>query len=206
MKRFWKYQQSGFSLLRWCCALLDACAQVLFLFLPTFNNILSLHFLMFHKDALSSASCSSSSSLHSLSQSCADIEMTRGGVRPATWRLLCSPSLPSLPPLPPSPQLLTTSGYTCFVEFRFQTERCLLCSISLQDQYHKQVHTVSLWPCGRRGEPLTAYYTDTPFKTSPAPASCRWASSPPHPRQPTCTPLSPREQINLWRVCSSAGH
>lgn len=96
----------------------------------------------------------------------ADLEMTGDGVRPAT----CHPLCPPLPPLPSSPQLLTTSGYTCSGEFRFQTERCLalvFCRTSIKSR-----HILSLsGPVVREGEPLTACEAHTPLKTSPAPAS-----------------------------------
>lgn len=108
--------------------------------------------------------------------SCADLEMTRDGVRPATWRPLCPP----LPPLPSSPQLLTTSGYTCSGEFRFQTERCLalvFCRTSI-----KSKHMLSLsGPVVREGEPPTARYTHTPLKPHPLLLPPPEPSSPPHP-------------------------
>lgn len=89
--------------------------------------------------------------------------MTRDGVRPATWRPLCSPSsLPLLLLTSSSPQLLTTSGYTCSGEFRFQTERCLalfFCRTSIISRHIQ--YTVCQWPCGQGGEPLTACCTHT---------------------------------------------
>lgn len=99
------------------------------------------------------------------------------------------------PPLPH--QLLTTSGYTCSVEFRFQTECCLalvFCRISLRSG-----RMLSLGgPVVREGEALTACVNLDTFQTSPAPAS-----SPPHGlflltlflTAVMHTPLSEREQI-----------
>jgi len=134
--------------------------------------------------------------------SCADVEMTRDGVRPATWPLCV---LPPSPPLPSSPQLLTTSGYTCSGEFRFQTERCLalvFCRTSIKSR-----HMLSLsGPVVREGELLTACYTHTPFKPHPLLLPPPEPSSPPHPWQPPCTALSPWEQIKEWKVPSSASH
>lgn len=89
-----------------------------------------------------------------------------------------TPSVSSLPPLPSSPQLLTTSGYTCSAEFRFQTERCLAL-VFLQDQYQKQAYAVSQWSCGqRRGAPNGLSRSHT-LQTSPAPASSPLPGLPP---------------------------
>lgn len=107
--------------------------------------------------------------------------MTRYVVRAASWRPLCLP----LPPLPSSPQLLTTSGYTCSVEFRFQTERCItlvFCRTSI-----KSKHTLSLGgPVVREGEAPTACCTRTPLKPHPLLLPPTEPSSPPHRRQLTC--------------------
>lgn len=113
------------------------------------------------------------------------------------------PSVSSLPSLPCSPQLLTTSGYTCFTEFRFQTERCLalvFCRASIKSR-----HVLSLsGPVVRDGEPLTACRAHTPFKP-------HQLLLPPHPlaflsSQPQHTHLSPLEQIKEWKVPSMTGH
>lgn len=67
---------------------------------------------------------------------------------------------------PCSPQLLTTSGYTCSGEFRFQTERCFalaFCRTSIKSR-----HILSLGgPVVREGEPLTACCFHTPLKPPP---------------------------------------
>lgn len=100
----------------------------------------------------------------------ANAAMTRDGVRPATWRPVCLP-------LPFSPLLLTTSGYTCSGEFRFQTERCLslvFCRTSITSK-----HILSFsGPVVREGEPLTACYIHT---LSNLTRSCFLPPNLPHP-------------------------
>lgn len=79
--------------------------------------------------------------------------------------------------LPSSPQLLTTSGYTCSGEFRFQTERCLslvFCRTSIKSRHMLSVSG----PVVREGEPITACYTHAPFKPYPLPLPPPEPSSP----------------------------
>lgn len=106
---------------------------------------------------------------------------------------------PSVSSPPSSPQLLTTSGYTCSGEFRFQTERCL--ALVFCRTHIKSRHTLSpSGPVVREGESLTACYAHRhTFETSPAPAS-----SPPRAFLLSSSPLtahmhSPYRHESRWK-------
>lgn len=119
-----------------------------------------------------------------------------------------APSVSSPPSSPPSsPQLLTTSGYTCSGEFRFQTERCL--ALVFCRTHIKSRHTLSpSGPVVREGESLTACYAHRhTFETSPAPASSPHepSFSPPHPWQHTCTALIDMRADERMKSCFHCG-
>lgn len=132
---------------------------------------------------------------------CADLEMTRDGVRPATWPLCVLPSLLS----PPHPSSSPHQDTLVLVNSGFKRNAGLLwffCRTSIKSR-----HILSLSsPVVREGESLTARCTYTPLKPHPLLLPPPEPSSPPHPWQPTCTPLSLWEQIKEWKVPSTAGH
>ncbi len=83
---------------------------------------------------------------------------------------------------PPSSPLLTPAPHHIRIHLFWWipvSNGTLPCSGFLQDQYQKQAHSVSQWPCGQGGGASNGLLCSHTFETSPAPASSpAWTFSP----------------------------